>query len=93
MTLSVLQSPRAVERVAREIADDAAADGVTKLELRFAPQLHGGAPLEEIVYAAASGAGGGLILCGLYGESPALLQRLVAIAASRPSVVGVDLAV
>jgi len=92
-TLSLLQSPAAVRRVAAEICEDAAAEGVSTLEIRFAPQLHGGR-LEEIVDAALEGADGraGLILCGLYGEDPTLLSRLVRVAASRPGVVGLDLA-
>lgn len=91
-TLSLLQTPQAVERVASEICDDAAAEGVTTLEIRFAPQLHQGAPIEAIVDAALSGISGraGLILCGLYGEPPALLSHLASIA--RPGVVGLDLA-
>ena len=93
-TLSLLQETSAVARVAREAWEDARADGVTTLELRFAPQLHGGAPLEAIVDAALEGLDGraGLVLCGLYGEPVATLERLVDIAAKRPGVVGLDLA-
>lgn len=92
--LSLLQQPERVRRVAREVCDDAAEEGVTTLEVRFAPQLHRGAPPEEIVDAALEGLGGraGLILCGLYGEPPAVLEHLVEIAASRKGVVGIDLA-
>jgi adenosine deaminase len=94
VTLAVLQEPAAVRRVADEICEDAAAEGVTTLEIRFAPQLHGGAPMEEIVDAALEGAAGraGILLCGLYGEPPELLDRLVDIAAGRKGVVGLDLA-
>jgi len=93
-TLAVLQTPAAVERVAREICEDAAADGVSTLEIRFAPQLHRAAPPEAIVDAALAGLDGraGLLLCGLYGEDPAVLEALVDIAATRPGVVGIDLA-
>lgn len=93
-TLSVLEEPAAVERVASEMCEDAAAEGVSTLEIRFAPQLHGGAPIEAIVDAALAGAAGraGLVLCGLYGEPPEVLARLVEAAASRPGVVGIDLA-
>ncbi|MGV3621710.1 MAG: adenosine deaminase family protein [Archangium sp.] len=88
-TLSVLQRPAAVRRVAREMCEDAPGE----LEIRFAPQLHGGV-LEEVVDAALEGAEGraGLILCVLYGEPPSMAERLVDIAASRPGVVGIDLA-
>lgn len=93
-TLSLLQEPSAVARVAREAWEDARADGVTTLEVRFAPQLHRGAALEAIVDAALEGLDGraGLVLCGLYGEPVATLERLVDVAASRPGVVGLDLA-
>ncbi len=103
LTLSVLQSPDAVERVAREMCEDASAGGVTTLEIRFAPQLHGkiasglDVPMEEIVDAALAGCcatplRAGVILCALHGEPPALLDRFVEIARDRPGVVGIDLA-
>ena len=93
-TLRVLQQPEAVQRVAAEICEDAAAEGVTTLEIRFAPQLHGGAPLTAIVDAALAGIAGraGLILCALYGESPDVAAALVQAAETRPGVVGLDLA-
>lgn len=93
-TLALLEEPAAVRRVASEICEDAAADGVATLEIRFAPQLHVGASIEAIVEAALEGIDGraGLILCGLYGEPPALLERLVAVGACRSGVVGLDLA-
>jgi len=93
-TLSLLEAPGAVRRVAAEMCEDAAAEGVTTLEIRFAPQLHGGAPVEAIIDAAVEGAAGraGIILCGLYGEPPEVLLGLVEAAASRPGVVGIDLA-
>jgi len=93
-TLSLLQAPEAVRRVASEMCEDAAADGVTSLEIRFAPQLHRGADVDAIVDAALEGVAGraGLILCGLYGEPPPVLEELVRVAAGRPGVVGIDLA-
>ncbi|MFH1469785.1 MAG: adenosine deaminase [Pseudomonadota bacterium] len=93
-TLSLLQTPAAVRRVAAELCADAAAEGTTTLEIRFAPQLHHGAPPAVIVDAALDGIAGraGLVLCGLYGEDPAVLEGLVDIAAPRPGVVGIDLA-
>lgn len=93
-TLSLLQAPEAVRRVAAEMCEDAAADGVTTLEIRFAPQLHRGASAGAIVDAALEGAAGraGLVLCGLYGEPPSVLEELVRVGASRSGVVGIDLA-
>jgi adenosine deaminase len=94
LSLAVLQAPAAVRRVADEICADAAREGVTTLEIRFAPQLHGGASPAAIVDAAAEGVDGraGLVLCGLFGEDPAVLEGLVDVARSRPAVVGIDLA-
>jgi adenosine deaminase len=93
-TLRLLARPEHVRRVASEICEDARADGVVALEIRFAPQLHGSGPIEAFVDAAVEGAAGraGVILCGLYGEPPELLERLVSVAASRRGVVGIDLA-
>lgn len=95
-TLALLQAPEAVRQVASEMCEDAAADGVTRLEIRFAPQLHGaaGASVEAVVDAAVEGCAGraGILLCGLYGEPPQVLEQLVAVAATRPGVVGIDLA-
>lgn len=91
-TLSLLQHPAEVRRIAAEICEDAA--GVTTLEVRFAPQLHAGAPPEAIVDAALEGLAGraGLILCGLYGEDPRVLEHHVELARTRPGVVAIDLA-
>lgn len=102
ITLRTLQRPAAIARVAAEIAEDAAREGVGRLELRFAPQLHAeglsaaerpGA-MAAAVDAALEGLGGraGLLLCVLYGDDPALAEALVDLAAARPGVVGVDLA-
>jgi adenosine deaminase len=93
-TLSLLQRPRDVRRVAAEMCEDAEREGTTTLEIRFAPQLHRGAAPGDIVDAALEGIDGraGLILCGLYGEDPAVLEQLAALARTRPGVVGLDLA-
>ena len=92
-TLRCLDHPASVQRVAAEICEDAEEEGVTTLEIRFAPQLHGGDPA-DFVDAALAGIDGraGLLLCGLYGEPPSVLDRLVDLAIPRPGVVGIDLA-
>jgi adenosine deaminase len=92
-TLSLLDTPDTVKRVAAEICDDAAAEGVATLELRFAPHLHGGR-MEAFIDAALEGIDGraGLILCGLYGEPPSVFNRLVETARNRPEIAGIDLA-
>lgn len=93
LTLAVLQDLAAIRRVAAEICEDAAADRVTTLEIRFAPQLHGH-PIPAVIDAALEGVDGraGLILCALYGDPPGLVEELVAAAAPRAGVVGIDVA-
>jgi adenosine deaminase len=100
-TLSLLRTPAAVRRVASEICEDAAQDGVTDLEIRFAPQLHLDEPARAagfteaaILDAALVGVRrrAGVIVCGIYGEEPEILEMLVELAATRSGVVGVDLA-
>ncbi len=93
-TLAVLQTEAAVARVAAEICEDASREGVSTLEIRFAPQLHRGATMEAIVDAALEGINGraGLVLCGLYGEPSSVFDRFLDVASSRTGVVGIDLA-
>src|SRR5262249_22727702 len=93
-TLSLLQEPPAVERVAAEICEDALAEGVSTLEIRFAPQLHRGAKVPAIIDAALAGIAGraGLILWGLCGDRREVLLELVEEGARRQGVVGIDLA-
>jgi adenosine deaminase len=57
ITLSVLQTAEALERVSFELAEDAAAENVKYLEVRFAPILHTnrGLGLEEITGAVCRG--------------------------------------
>jgi len=56
-TVGVLQTRTALTRVARECAEDLAADGVVYAEVRFAPELHlaGGLSLDDVVQAALDG--------------------------------------
>src|ERR687893_1255795 len=53
VTLSVMQTADALERVAYELAEDAASDGVRYIEVRYAPVLNiqGGLRLGEAVEA------------------------------------------
>jgi adenosine deaminase len=80
-TLSVLQRPDALERVAYELAEDAAAENVQYMEVRFSPVLHQqeGLSMEEAVEAAlgglqraeeALGIRTGVIVCGIRNMSP-----------------------
>lgn len=93
-TCALLQEPDAVRRVASEICEDAATEGVSTLEIRFAPQLHRAGATDEVIDAALDGIGGraGLLLCALYGESPEAVENLVVLGASKAGVVGIDLA-
>jgi len=93
-TLARLSSPDRVAQVGSEICEDALVEGVETLEIRFGPQLHTAADVESILDAAIEGVAGraGLILCGLYGDPPGLIESLVDLAIARPGVVGIDLA-
>src|SRR5918994_1119747 len=53
ITIALLQTPEAVERVAYEMAEDAAKDNVRYLEVRYCPQLSrsGGMTLDEVIEA------------------------------------------
>ncbi|MBT5094897.1 MAG: hypothetical protein HOM21_11665, partial [Halobacteriovoraceae bacterium] len=79
-----------------EICEDAKAEGVDHLEIRFGPALHllKGLVLEEVVDAALEGANNqaGLILCGMYGDDPKLIEQFVEIAKTRNGVVAIDMA-
>jgi adenosine deaminase len=52
-TIALLQAPEAIERVAREMVHDAAADGLRHLEVRYCPELstRHGLTLDEVVAA------------------------------------------
>ena len=71
-----------------------AGDGWLVLLDERADWVHHGGTVEAIVDAALEGAAGraGIILCGLYGEPPKILNKLVDVAAARPGVLGIDLA-
>ncbi len=105
MTVAVMQTEAAIERVALEAIEDLAAENVVYAELRFAPCLltDGGLDLESVVEAALRGfdAGGrktglkwGLILCALRSRDPALSLETaeLALAYRDRGVVGFDIA-
>jgi adenosine deaminase len=91
ITVAVLQTREALVRVAREVCEDTAALGVSTLELRFAPQLHGDvdAAIDAVVEGVAGRAG--VILCALHGDSPESVEAL-ARSGARRGAVGLDLA-
>jgi adenosine deaminase len=105
ITLSVMQRAEAIERIAYELAADAARDGVRYLETRYAPVLNirEGLSLDEAVEAAARGLARAesdhdivarIIVCGLRHLEPAVSLRLakLAVAHRDRGVVGFDLA-
>lgn len=105
ITLSVMQRAEAIERIAYELAADAARDGVRYLEARYAPVLNirEGLSLDEAVEAAARGLARAerdhhivarIIVCGLRHLEPEVSLRLaqLAVAHRARGVVGFDLA-
>lgn len=105
ITLSVMQRADAIERIAYELAEDAARDGVRYLEIRYAPVLNTqeGLTPDETVEAAARGLAraerehgivSGIIICGLRHLDPSVSLQLARLAVAHRSrgVVGFDLA-
>jgi adenosine deaminase len=105
VTLSVLQTADALERVAYELVEDAAADGVRYIEVRYAPALNvrAGLSLDEAVEAPLRGLAraerdhgtiGRVILCALrhlHRDESLEVARLASEYRAR-GVVGFDLA-
>ena len=105
ITLSVMQTESALERVAFELAEDAAADGVRYIEVRYAPILNTreGLTLEQAVEAPLNGLAraerehgvvGRVIVCALRHMPLSVSQELaeLAVAYRHHGVVGFDLA-
>jgi len=105
ITLSVMQTESALERVAFELAEDAAADGVRYIEVRYAPVLNTreGLTLEQAVEAPLRGLAraerehgvvGRVIVCSLRHMPLSTSQELaeLAVAYRHHGVVGFDLA-
>jgi adenosine deaminase len=105
LTLSVLQTEEALERVAFELAEDAAKENVWYMEVRFAPNLHQqrGATLERIVDAVLAGLRRaerlyrirtGVIVCGIRQIGPDVSLQLadLALLYKNRGVVAFDLA-
>ncbi|HET9797217.1 MAG TPA: adenosine deaminase [Gemmatimonadaceae bacterium] len=105
ITLSVMQTTGALERVAYELAEDAAGDGVRYIEVRYAPVLNTreGLTLEQVVEAPLAGLAraerehgivGRVIVCALRHMPLSVSQELaeLAVAYRHHGVVGFDLA-
>jgi adenosine deaminase len=105
ITLSVMQSESSLERVAYELAEDAASDGVRYIEVRYAPVLNvrEGLSLEQAVEAPLRGLAraerdhgvvGRVIVTAIRNMSPGVSQEIaeLAVAFRHRGVVGFDLA-
>ena len=103
VTLSVLQTEEALERVAFETLEDLAADNVVYVEVRFAPVLHlrGKMNLETVVRSVLrgleqgkkkTGVQYGLILCAMRDQKVSLETAELAVSFREKGVVGFDLA-
>lgn len=105
VTLSVMQRPAALERIAYELCEDAAAENVRYMEIRYSPILHteAGLPLPETVDAPLRGMRraeeefgirSNLIICGIRNMSPDVSRDLadLTIAYKNRGVVAFDLA-
>ena len=105
VTLTVMQRPEAIERIAYELAEDAHQDGVWYIEVRFAPVLNvkQGLELHEVVEAAVRGLAraerdhgiiGRVIVTALRNLSPDTSLELarLAVAYKHRGVTGFDLA-
>jgi adenosine deaminase len=105
VTLSVMQTQSALERIAYELAEDAARDGVRYIEVRYAPILNvrEGLTLEEAVEAPLRGLARAerdhdvvarVIVCAIRNFAPNVSRELaeLAVAYRDRGVVGFDLA-
>jgi adenosine deaminase len=105
ITLSVMQTESALERIAYELAEDARQDGIRYIEVRYAPVLNvrEGLSLEQAVEAplrglaraeAELGVKGRVIVTAIRNMSPSVSNELaeLAVAYKHRGVVGFDLA-
>jgi len=105
VTLSLMQEPQALERTAYELAEDAAAENIRYMEVRYSPILHteAGMSLDDAVEAPLRGLAAaeqtfgirtGLIVCGMRHLDPTSSLELakLAVAFKDRGVVGFDLA-
>jgi len=105
ITLEVMQTEQALERIAFELAEDAHRENVRYMEVRYAPMLHAqrGLKLTKVVEAVLDGLRraretysieANVILCGIRNISPASSYQMaeLAVAYKGRGVVGFDLA-
>ncbi|HLS48253.1 MAG TPA: adenosine deaminase [Gemmatimonadales bacterium] len=105
LTIALLQTPDAIERVVWEMCEDAAADGVRYMEVRYCPELsvRGGLTLDQVVEAELRGLARGeadfgvvarVINCSLRHFDPGLSAEIArhSVSFRGMGVVGFDLA-
>jgi len=105
ITLSVMQDSDALKRIAYELIEDAAAENIIYIEVRYAPILHQrlGMRLTEIVDAVLDGMAAGerefgvkwgLIICGMRNADPKFTLQMAELCVmyKHRGVVGFDLA-
>ncbi len=103
VTLSVMQTPEALERIAGEAVEDLAADNVVYAEIRFAPMLHtrGKMNSETVVESVLqgleygkkqTGIEYGVILCAMRDQTVSLETAELAVSFREKGVVGFDIA-
>jgi len=98
--IAVMQTEAALERIARELCEDSAAENVDYLEVRWAPRLHlrGGLTMERVIQAVLTGLEAGpiqamAIVCAMRQHSPDENVELAQVAGRfAGKVVGFDLA-
>lgn len=95
LTVAVLQRPEHLERVARELVEDLAADGVVYAEVRWAPEVHlrEGSSGYEVVAAVWRGLSAGMATEATRGHAIIVRQILTAMRHQEPSTWTADLAV
>jgi len=105
ITLSVMQTPKSLKRIAFELIEDVAKENVRYIEIRYSPILHTkkGMSLGESIEAVRAGlkegekefgVKSGIIICGIRNISPEVSLKLadLAIEYKNKGVVGFDLA-
>ncbi len=105
ITISVLQTEKALTRATYELAEDCAKENIWYLEIRFAPLFHikGDLKLTEVINAILKGTEKaekdfniqvGIIICGIRHTTPeeSLISAELAVAYKNRGIVGFDLA-
>ena len=105
ITLSVMQTPDSLKRIAYELIEDVAAENIRYIEIRYSPILHtsNGMTLEEAIISVRDGlkkgekdfgVRSGIIVCGIRHISPEASLKLadLCVRFKNKGVVGFDLA-